>query len=145
MQRPLAARRRGPSLKAIPALGMLSALLQLALVSAAQDALADCQVEHIPKAKHGETVTVALHVTSDGSSCTLTPRVGAGQAQSISVIERPRNGSLKIARPSAVYTPKRGFAGTDTFLLGWFGTGFGPNSRAVNFRTRVQVRIEAAK
>jgi hypothetical protein len=121
--------------------GIWLALLQLSLVSAAEPARADCTVERIPRARHGETVVVVMHVTSDGSSCTLTPRAGKGQTGSISIIEPPKNGKVALALPSAVYTPTPGFAGTDTFLLAWFGTGFGPNSHSTNFRTRVEVQI----
>jgi hypothetical protein len=116
-------------------------LLQLSLVSAAEPALAGCTIERMPRAKHGETVAVVMHVTSDGSSCTLTPRVGKGQTGSISIIEPPKNGKLALALPSVVYTPMPGFAGTDTFLVAWFGTGFGPNSHSTNFRTRVEVQV----
>jgi hypothetical protein len=123
--------------------GVWLALFQISWVSAAEPALAGCTIERPPHAKHAETATIIMHVISDGSSCTLTQRVGKGEAQSISILQPPKNGKLAIAVPSAVYTPTPGFAGSDTFLVAWFGTGFGPNSRSTNFRTRVEVEIVA--
>jgi hypothetical protein len=123
--------------------GIGLALFQFSWASAAEPALAGCTIERVPRGKHGETVVVVMHVTSDGSSCTLTPRVGKGEAESISIIEPPKNGKVAIALPSAVYTPTLGFAGSDTFVVGWFGVGFGPNSRSANFRTRVEVQVAA--
>jgi hypothetical protein len=111
----------------------------------AQSAPAGCTIDHHPKGKRGATVTVTMRVVSDGSSCTLAPKVGAGQASSISILERPRNGRVEVVRPAVVYTPTSGFAGTDSFLVAWFGSGFGPNSKSVNFQTRVEVEIAAKR
>jgi Bacterial Ig domain len=119
----------------------LSPLMLVAILAIARNAAADCRIERIPSAKRGETITIVMHVTGDGSSCTLTPRVGQGQAQTIKVVQPPKNGRVEIAPPSAVYTPAPGFMGGDTFELAWFGTTFGNNTQAANFRTRVEVEV----
>jgi hypothetical protein len=116
-------------------------LLALSLSTWAPYALAGCTIDTIPHAKRGDTITITMHVTNDGSICRLTPRVGNGQAQSVSIVEPPKSGRVEISLPSAIYWPAPGFEGEDSFVLAWFGSSFGLQQGSSNFRTLVKVEV----
>jgi hypothetical protein len=102
-----------------------------------------CKVDPMGNARRGETIAAKMHVVNDGTSCVLSPRVGAGRAESISVIEQPSHGQLQIEAGAVRYTASLGYIGPDRFLVGWFGHGVGVNDAGANFRTRVEVDVQA--
>ena len=102
-----------------------------------------CKIDPMGNARRGETIVARMHVVSDGASCLLSPRVGAGRAESISVIERPAHGELKTQPGQVLYTAAPGYVGPDHFLVAWFGHGTGVNNTAANFRTQVDVDVRA--
>lgn len=59
---------------------------------------------------------------AQGQSCNLFLRMG-GVLQSSTISQRPKNGTLKmIGLANAVYTPKKGFSGSDEFEFTFKGS-----------------------
>jgi len=93
-------------------------------------------------ARRGETIAAKMHTVNDGPPCALSPRVGGGRAESISILEQPSHGRLQVEAGAVRYTPISGYVGPDGFLVAWFGHGTGVNDNA-NFRTRVEIEVRA--
>ena len=101
-----------------------------------------CLFEH-PQARNGETIVVALTMTNDGKPCVMQRRFKGQPATSLTIREAPANGTLSSTRSEVAYTPHPGFVGKDAFDVEWFGSGFGPNSKSRNIRTKVDVTVRA--
>ena len=64
----------------------------------------------IPGSMTRDTVCHGNRATSAGTSSQIA-MVGA------SIVQRPRNGTLRLEGRAFVYTPKKGFVGQDTFKI----------------------------
>jgi hypothetical protein len=101
-----------------------------------------CAVEH-PQPENGATIVAKMSVVNDGTPCVMRFRLGGNPATSLTIRGRPSSGVLASTSASVSYTPNAGFVGKDFFDVQWFGTGFGPNSRSHNVRTKVEVTVRA--
>jgi hypothetical protein len=110
---------------------------------AAQTASPTCKIDPMGTARRGETIAVHMHMANDGSFCALSPRVGGGKADSITIVEQPKNGRVEVGGTAIQYTPAPGFEGNDAFLVAWFGRGSSLTDPGANFRTRVEVEVRA--
>lgn len=118
-------------------------LLPVSLAAVAQQPAPGCRVDPFPRARKGETVLVKMHVVSDGIACPLSPHVGSGKAESVSILAQPKNGKLVIDGDTVRYTPAPGFAGADRFLVIWFGRAPSVREPKASFRSQVEVEVRA--
>lgn len=107
------------------------------LVSTA--AHADCRTSRGWFQLQSDLVTFSDTV-SGGSSCSHPSRAGGSTIfTSVSVVSRPRNGTLSASGLRATYTPKSGFKGSDQYIIKVCGNRSGsPGCSTVTYAVTVQ-------
>jgi hypothetical protein len=118
-------------------------LLLLAFAVAASAQQPACKVDPFPRARKGETVLVKMHVLNNGTACSISPHVGNGKAQSITILARPKSGLLVIDGDAVRYTPTPGFSGADSFLVEWIGRAPSVREPRASFRSQVEVEVRS--
>ena len=98
----------------------LLATLAVPLPATAQQQSLDCKIGGgLNSFGLDSTGTIDM---AQGQSCNLYLRM-AGMLQSSAISQRPKNGTLKmIGLANAVYTPKKGFSGSDEFEFTFKGS-----------------------
>ncbi|MCG7392646.1 Ig-like domain-containing protein [Microvirga sp. ACRRW] len=83
------------------------------LATAAPVLAADCEV---PTFQTADNRTVEGRMTvKAGKSCSVSMGTGAAGVSDPAILKAPKNGSARIQGFRAVYTPKKGFQGADSF------------------------------
>ena len=110
----------------------------LLLVACGVDAAARCSG---PSVQLFDNQTVERHITVDsGKPCRMRFGGSSGPMYSVEIPQRPTNGTVRIGEVhSVIYTSRRGFVGSDTFVYARVGlTKAGtPTTRSV----RVSVTV----
>lgn len=99
-------------------------LLPVALAAIARQPAPGCKVDPFPRSRKGETVLVKMHVVSDGTACAMSPQVGSGKAESLSILAQPKNGQLVSDGNTVRYTATPGFSGATASW--WSGSAVPP-------------------
>ena len=118
-------------------------LLPVALAAIARQPAPGCKVDPFPRSRKGETVLVKMHVVSDGTACAMSPQVGSGKAESLSILAQPKNGQLVSDGNTVRYTATPGFSGGDRFLVEWFGRAPSVREPKASFRSQVEVEVRS--
>ncbi len=116
------------------------------MLAYAQTASAPCRVPAFQRASSSHTFTEAkMFVLNVGRDCGITIYgIGATRenpAQSLSTLQEPAHGQLKLVPPRIAYTPAPGFTGEDMYEFA--AVAQNANNQPFQMLVRVRVMVSA--
>ena len=122
-------------------------LLMVFAATAVQASERACDIQPFRGATSPAGADTTASMVNRGQSCRFVnyglPEERANPAHSGRIIVTPKNGTASFQAPEAIYTPNRGFAGTDEFTYEAMAMGRG--SAGVRLLVRVRVVVTAAQ